>query len=230
VARQTVRRVESRFLIAALIWPALAYFAVHALHDRVQGNWPCFLYPMLAAAAADGCLAAGWTGWREGLRRWSARLAAPVAALLLAAVYLQAFFAPIPLKNDPLARLLAVGMRETAQKLDAIRQSQHARAIVTTDYATLGWLAFYMPGHPPVVLLNEEYRFPDAPALPADLADKPILYVAETRRDRHEQISRHFIRMAKIARIVRARNQAPVGEYAVYRIDGVTRLPLGRMP
>ena len=46
-------RDDDRFLLLSLITPALVYFLVHTLHDRVQGNWPCFLFPVLAILAAD---------------------------------------------------------------------------------------------------------------------------------------------------------------------------------
>ena len=35
-----------------MIAPAAVYFLWHSLHDRVQGNWPSFLYPAIAIAAA----------------------------------------------------------------------------------------------------------------------------------------------------------------------------------
>ena len=35
-----------------MVAPAMLYFLIHALHDRVQGNWPSFLYPAFAIAAA----------------------------------------------------------------------------------------------------------------------------------------------------------------------------------
>ena len=44
---------DDRFLLFVLVGVALLYFLQHALHDRVQGNWPCFLYPALAILAAD---------------------------------------------------------------------------------------------------------------------------------------------------------------------------------
>ncbi|HEY1876254.1 MAG TPA: glycosyltransferase family 39 protein, partial [Rhizomicrobium sp.] len=47
------RLSSDRLLLAMLVWVGLGYFLVHALHDRVQGNWPCFLYPALAILAAD---------------------------------------------------------------------------------------------------------------------------------------------------------------------------------
>ncbi len=70
-------RDDDRFLLLALLAPALIYFAVHALHDRVQGNWPCFLYPMLAILAADAFT------FDPGRRRWCSWLAMPVAAAVL---------------------------------------------------------------------------------------------------------------------------------------------------
>ena len=36
------RRDSDRLMLALLAWSALGYFLEHALHDRVQGNWPCF--------------------------------------------------------------------------------------------------------------------------------------------------------------------------------------------
>jgi 4-amino-4-deoxy-L-arabinose transferase-like glycosyltransferase len=57
-------RVEMRSepaLLFALTAPAGIYFAWHALHDRVQGNWPSFLYPTLALAAA-----AAWMRVEQG--------------------------------------------------------------------------------------------------------------------------------------------------------------------
>src|SRR5271156_5982491 len=48
---------EARGLLLATVAPAAAYFFVHALHDRVQGNWPAPLYPALAILAARGAWA-----------------------------------------------------------------------------------------------------------------------------------------------------------------------------
>jgi len=79
---------KSMSVLAALILPSVAYFAIHSLHDRVQGNWPCFLYPALAVAAAGAMLSSG----RGFFEKWSARLAVPVAAVLLVLCYLQALF------------------------------------------------------------------------------------------------------------------------------------------
>ena len=107
---QARRRDDDRFLLLALVAPALAYFLIHALHDRVQGNWPCFLYPVLAILAADAFLPGpNWRGW-------CALAAMPVAAVILLLAYIQAATGWIALKHDPLARLLGVGIDRVADK------------------------------------------------------------------------------------------------------------------
>jgi 4-amino-4-deoxy-L-arabinose transferase-like glycosyltransferase len=150
-------RTRDRLLVWLML-PAIAYFAAHSLYDRVQGNWPCFLYPMLAVAAA----------------RVRMRPAVPVAAVMLAACYAQVFFGVLPLgRKDPGSRLLGYGMAGVAQALEA----RHPATILTTDYETTAWLSFY--GHVPVVQVNEPER-----GLGGPLGHGPFLYAAE--RDRHD--------------------------------------------
>jgi 4-amino-4-deoxy-L-arabinose transferase-like glycosyltransferase len=230
------QRNDDRFLIAALIWPALIYFLEHALHARVQGNWPCFLYPMLAVAAADLKLIDGLTGRWKRCGQVSSRLAAPVAAVMLAAVYAQAVFGVVPMgRGDPLARLLGVGLPDMLQKVEALSGENRAGAILTTDYATTAWLAFYAPPSMPVAQVGEEYRFPDAPPLPATLAKRTLLYVCEDRAgrrnfDRRDLIAAHFSHVEPIARLDRRRNGVVVAEYRVYRVTGPKGGPVGRLP
>ena len=153
-------------LLVWLMLPAIAYFAVHSLHDRVQGNWPCFLAPMLAVAAA----------------RVRMRPAVPVAAVMLAACYAQVFFGVLPLgRKDPGSRLLGYGMAGVVQALAA----RHPATILTTDYETTAWLSFY--GRIPVVQVNEPERGLGGPP-----GAGPFLYVAE--RDRHDLFASASIR------------------------------------
>jgi 4-amino-4-deoxy-L-arabinose transferase-like glycosyltransferase len=90
-------RREGSLLAPARIWPSIAYFAFHALHDRVQGNWPSFLYPALAICAADAASRTDWKGWAERLSNISRRAAIPVAAAVLVVLYVQAFTGIVPL-------------------------------------------------------------------------------------------------------------------------------------
>jgi 4-amino-4-deoxy-L-arabinose transferase-like glycosyltransferase len=218
------RHSPRQALLAAMILPAVAYFAWHALHDRVQGNWPSFLYPLFCVGAAMAG-EADWRGWCKPVARWSARLAVPVAAVLLLAAYAQALFGVMPLgRSDPLARLLAVGMGQVTDKIAALRGG----ALLTTDYETTAWLDFY--GKADAVQIGEDFRWPDLPAPPASLFTKPALYICTTRRDRHDLIAAHFRQVSEIARFDRQRRGVPIAHYLVYRVEGLKGAPVGRQP
>ena len=200
-------------LPAALIAPAIVYFIAHSLHDRVQGNWPAFLYPMLAILAAA---AMGETGWRG----WATRLAAALAALMLLIVYVQALTGVLPLKNDPVARLLGASFRPVADGLPKLAEAQGAAAILTTDYETTAWLRFYEPGLK-VIQVGETYRYPHAPSPPPDLLDRPLLYVAEEKRDRRAWLGAAGMQPLPV----------PAGSgYRIWRREPGTGLNPSRMP
>jgi len=234
------RKDKSRALVAFLVWPSLAYFAVHALHDRVQGNWPCYLFPALAIAALDAMRRSDWTAWRKSVVEWSAKLAVPVAAVLLFAGYAQALLGVVPMgRKDPLARLLAVGMPEVVDELGKLRDKAGADLVVTTDYAQTSWFAFYSPY--PVVSLGEDYRWPNSPPLAATHYAKPALYITELplnlKKEKQDKfaaalakVTAAFAEVTEVARIDRRRRGVPVVHYIVYRVGSPKQAALGRMP
>ncbi len=205
-------------VLAWMILPGAAYFLWHSLHDRVQGNWPSFLYPALAVAAA--VVFAQASRENSPIVRWSRTLTLPVAAILVAAIYAQAMFGVVPRLRDPVSRLLAYGMDDVAAKIDNFRQREHAAAVVTTNYALTGWLAFYLPGHPPVIQLNERSRYVnDAPPSP-QLWRQPLIYVSQVRNEDSRELSRRFARVEPLGRVTRMRNGARIDEYAIFLLDG----------
>ena len=219
-------RDSAIFLLAALVFPSALYFLVHSLHDRIQGNWPSFLYPALAIAAADAFTRAEWSGWTRHIWRVAHAAATPVAATLLIAVYAQALFGVIPFgRSDPLARLLAVGMDGVAAKIE----SRHAPVLLTTDYATTAWLAFYLP-HEQVVAIGEDFRYLNAPAATTATYAQPLLYVTEERRDRHDIIAQHFAQVTPVLRFDRLRRGVPIAHYVAYQVSGLKGAPSGRLP
>jgi len=165
---------DDRFPLLVIVGVALLYFLQHALHDRVQGNWPCFLYPALAILAAD---AFG--------RNWWSRAAAPLGGVMLLALYLQAALGIFPLKNDPVARLLARDFPAAARNLAA---SLPDGAVLTTDYETTALLRYYQP-RLPVIQMGEPWRYDWAPPPSAALLKKPLVYFVETRRDQSELVA-----------------------------------------
>lgn len=224
-------RDSATFLIAAFVFPSAVYFLVHSLHDRIQGNWTCFLYPALAVAAAEAWARTDWAGWTAPIWHLSRRLAVPVAALLLLAVYAQALFGIVPLgRSDPLARLLAVGMERVTGTVEQTAANEHAAAILTTDYASTAWLNFTLPSHSRIVQLTEEQRYLDAPRPDASLLSRPLLYVVEQRLDRHDFVAAHFAQVTPIAHVDRLRRGVAIAHYVIYRVVGLRGAPLGRMP
>jgi 4-amino-4-deoxy-L-arabinose transferase-like glycosyltransferase len=211
------------FLPAMLAWPGILYFLIHALHDRVQGNWPCFLYPAFVILAVSEFSRAGW-------RRWCAAAAAPVAALLLLVVYGQALTGFLPMgARDPLARLLGVGFRPVADSLAGAVRAQGIGAVLTTDYESTAWLRFYEPGLT-VVQIGEVYRYPTSPMPDAALMRRPLLYFVEHKRDQSAELRKHFssVSLATQLRIGKAGRELAL--YEIYAVETPKAPVPGRIP
>jgi len=212
-------------LPVSMILPAAVYFLWHSLHDRVQGNWPSFLYPAFAIVAAAACLkiAAG-----EGGRamRISRILASPVAAVMIVAIYAQALFGFVPIVREPVSRLIAVGMGRVVGDIETLRAQNHAAGILTTSYTLTGWFSFYIPAHPPVVQINERYRYLDQPAPSPSLFQGTLLYITELRNDQASLLTTRFAHVTPLAHIARYRSGATIDEYAVYAVSGPMGDPL----
>jgi 4-amino-4-deoxy-L-arabinose transferase-like glycosyltransferase len=208
---------DPRFLLFCLAAPALVYFLIHTLHDRVQGNWPSFLYPMLAIMAAD---AFGHDG-----KRWASRLAMPVAALVLLAAYLQASTGALPLKGDPLARLLGVGMRDASAKLTTIQGQKGAGAILANDYEMTAWLRFYAPDLR-VIAVDQPNRYLQAPLVQA--GSGPLLYVSD--RDPDRALLRDFQRVTQMPDLVRTRGNQIIAHYSLWQLQAPRQPINGRSP
>ena len=216
---RATRPGSDRLMLAILIWTGLGYFFQHALHDRVQGNWPCFLYPALAILAADAFALTG-VFWRR-----VSVFAAPLAALLLLAVYLLAVWTPdIKGLKNPLARILGREFAPIGEVVAALVKAHLADAVLTTDYQTTAWLRFNYPGLK-VVQLNEPQRYPDAPAAGTVLLARPLIYLAEFRRDQHFLVQKFFAYTGFPTQL-----QTPSSLYMVYPVGRPKSSQLGRMP
>lgn len=219
------RQGSNRFLLAALlVVPALLYFLIHTLHDRVQGNWPSFLFPAFCIVAASA-FGEGRPAWR-----WCSRLAMPLAGLMLILVYVQAVTGILPLgKADPLPRLLGRGFRPVADSLPAAARAGGAAAVLTTDYETAAWLRFYKPGLA-VIEAGEPWRYPNAPSPPLALLSQPLLYVVEQRRDQHAMLADYFSVVEPVTALQIKRNGEDLATYAIYRVSGSKGAIPSKMP
>jgi hypothetical protein len=200
-----------------LVWTGVAYFLQHALHDRVQGNWPCFLFPALAILAADAFAT-------TGKARWFSFAAAPLAALLLLLTYAQAQFGIVPLKKDPLARILGRHFRPVGDVVEALTRARVADAILTTDYETTAWLRFNHPAVK-VIQINEPQRYLWAPAADAALLKGRLYYLAEFRRDRRPDLQSLFASVGFPTQL-----QSPGALYNLYQVGQPKSSLIGKMP
>jgi 4-amino-4-deoxy-L-arabinose transferase-like glycosyltransferase len=228
-------RDSAIFLLAALVFPSALYFLIHSLHDRIQGNWPSFLFPALAIAAAQAWRETDWQGWTRWVWRVARPAAVPFAAAMLIAVYAQALFGVIPFgRGDPLARLLFIGSDGVAQQIESAQAKAGAAAIVTTDYESTAWFVFYLPHHPAVIQANEPQRYPDAPVPDAAMLGRPLLYIAEQRAnhpelDQHAALAARFAQVQPVARFDRLRHGVPITHYIAYRLSGWRGTRFGRL-
>lgn len=222
---------SARVLLGALIWPLSLYFVWFALHARVEGNWTAPVFPALAVVAAAAAHGIGWTGIWAQLARWCEKLAAPVGLFMAAAVYLQAVFGIVPLGAvDPTARQLGAGWRELGAEIDALRQQNGARTVLTTSYAVTGWLSFYLPSRPPVVQINERIRWVNAPPPDPALFFGPSIYVCQDACNDLGLIRTRYSMVREIARLTRKRRGIEIDSYQVYRVENLRGDPLDRAP
>ncbi len=219
----------ARVLLGALIWPIVLYFAWHALHDRVEGNWLAPVYPAFAIVAALALNVA----WRDPMQRLvdlSRRCAVPVGIALLAIVGLQATVGIIPLHRDPTARLLAVGWRDLAQDIEALRVKTDARCVVASNYGITAWLAFYLPPETCVVQMTERIRWVNAPEPDPSLFAGRVLFVGDADIDMTGWLRTRYGTVEPKGNLSRTRNGLPIESYRVDLLAGLRGDPLDRTP
>ena len=144
---------EATRLLLATCAPLLGYFLIHALHDRVQGNWPAPLYPALALLAARAAAGRG---------EWGAIVSGGAGVALAVLIYLHlATGRPGLGAGDPSLRI--GGWRALAMRVSATALDRKAGFIVAQDYAQTSLLQYY--GAQDVFELGEPERWTFRPRL-----------------------------------------------------------------
>lgn len=210
---------EPSLLLLSLIAPLLAYFLVHSLHARVQGNWLAPAYPVLAVLAAHAAFQVDkLRGILKSAVLLSRRWALPVGFGISAVAYLQAGFGVLPLDpaKDPTA--LMAGWAELAQEVDDIASREQAGYVLTSSYGLTSLLMIYSPRSIPVVQFNEPLRWISFEEPSADVFLRPGLYVAEVNKDASSELKLRFSDIRLIGTITRRRGSNVIKQYVVYRL------------
>ncbi len=206
-------------LLAALILPGVLVFLQHALGDRVQGNWPCILYPAAAIAAAG----------LDGV--WLRRLFRPALALglvitLLAYAQAAVSLVPLPARLDLVGRQL-VGWRGLAAQLAELAAREGAREVVSTQYAVASELAFILPRDLPVVGVAPRWALFELPRAEAEPGSALLLWPA--RDAPPDAAIWPGARLVGVAE--RGAAAAPFEVFQVYRVDALPAdVPAVRLP
>ena len=215
-------------IAAAMVWPALLYFAIHAIHSRVQGNWPSFAYPALIILAVGVLYPAPIkTGAAMAFIRM---LALPTAAVILLVVYAQAATGFLHWGHrDPIARMTAVAIAPVTRDISAIAARDHAAAIVTSNYVMTGWLAFYLDPRLPVIQVTDDDRWLSAPRADAHILAQPLLFVTQHPLSEQPTIADHFSTIKFEKALTRSRNGLAVDKFYVFLLGGFHGAPFGRI-
>jgi len=211
---------EARRLLWATIAPAAAYFFLHALHDRVQGNWPAPLYPALAILAASAIAEARVANnvWSAAVVATAGRWAPPLGLAVVALVYLHvATGFPALGPADPISRV--GGWRELAREVDARAHEEGAAFILAHGYAATSLLTYYGDGSLPVVQRDERARWLfEAPPAEALFAAPGVAFGA-ANSDYGPELAAHFSQVVEIARLPRRHDGTAVEFYVLYRVS-----------
>ncbi|MCJ8355194.1 4-amino-4-deoxy-L-arabinose transferase, partial [Novacetimonas hansenii] len=128
---RNARRVPAQGVLLWMMLVPMVVFAMHALGDRVQANWPVIVYPLLAVAAAQ----VTWAGWKP---------AVALGGVLCALVFVQAAFEPLPLSAHTDVMLRQVGgWPALAAEVDG--RAMPGDFVTACDYGTASELALYLP-------------------------------------------------------------------------------------
>jgi 4-amino-4-deoxy-L-arabinose transferase-like glycosyltransferase len=223
VAGAAVRHRRSNdVLLAAAVFPMLAYFAIHALHDRVQGNWPAPLYPSLAICAALALQAIASDARRKTIFAAALGLGFFVTAVIYAAaLYPIAFAVRVKAPTEQMH-----GWRDLAEAIDRARIQNGAAWIATSSYATTGQLAMALDGRSPVVQLDQRIRYEFLPPLPPTLLLRPALYVELERRVEPALLKAKFRNVREIGRLSRKNGSAQGASYRLFLVTDPPAPPL----
>lgn len=214
LARATCTAARTRdpahTLLVASLLPLAAYLLVHALHSRVQGNWPAPLYPAFAMCAALASRP-GDPRWLRGLGDAGIVTGFVVSGLIFAHA-LGPSMLPGHLK-DPTAQMR--GWTEFAAAIDRLRTENGACSIATSSYATTAQLAYHLKDRAPVYQLTEPLRYVHLPPIDAATAACPALYVEIEQRQAVASLRDRFADVRSLDDLDRVQSGRSLGRYRV---------------
>ena len=209
------RTSSGEALVIATSLPFLAYLIIHALHDRVNGNWPA---PLMPALAMLGALAAS----RLDIPRL-VRAAAPVGYVISALLFAEILHPFLPIDPSRNPAMLTQGWTELGDTLRAKQAETGAGWIATASYEHTGALSFALRGKAEIIQINERVRYGFLPAPKEALIHQPALFIdwadsGEEFLNRHKNCYGTAERLGTVARMY---GSTIIESFVLYRLTDV---------
>ena len=206
-------------LIIATSLPFTIYLLLHALHDRVNANWPAPLMPAFAMLAAITL---------EKIKtRFLKRSAFALGYAILALVFLEIVhpFLPIPADRNP--AMLTRGWVELGKELETIAKEKGLGWIATASYEHTGGLGFALHGKISVIQINERIRYGFMPPPDPTLTAQPALFIMwdHAAEGALKNLDRCIGRIEKIGTVSRKFGDAVIESFSIYQLDDVKITP-----
>ena len=209
------KRQSGEALLLAISLPFLAYLLLHALHDRVNGNWPA---PLMPALAIIGAVIAGRMRF-PGLTR----MAAPIGYLMAAFAFVEILHPFLPVAPDRNPAMLTHGWIELGDTLVTKQKEAGTAWIATATYEETGALSFALRGKAEVVQINERVRYGFLPPPDPALTRKPALFIDwETEGEAFLASHRACYGAAeRLGSVDRSYEGALIERFVIYRLTDV---------
>lgn len=209
------RTSSGEALVIATSLPFLTYLLIHALHDRVNGNWPAPLMPAFAMLSA---LAAS----RLNAPRLM-RAAAPVGYVISALLFAEILHPYLPIDPSRNPAMLTQGWTELGEALRAKQAEIGAGWIATASYEHTGALGFALQGKAEIIQINERVRYGFLPAPNEALIRQPALFIdwadsGEAFLASHQNCYGTAERLGTVARMY---GTAVIESFVLYRLTDV---------
>ncbi len=133
-------------------------------------------------------------------------------------------------RRDATVRSVGVGWRELAGEIEAVRLRTGATCILTPDYGTTGWLAFYLPKGTCVVQPTQRIRWVNMPEPSAAQLSGKLLFVDEARPGARSWQTENFAGVARVAELKRMRGPLVVETYGIDLLERPKGSVLDRSP
>ena len=117
------------------------------------------------------------------------------------------------------AHIFAVGFRLVAENVENVRKQVEANCILTSDFGTTAWFAFYLP-NTCVAQRDERIRWADTLEPSAFQLRGKLLFVGTDLPIQNFHLNASFNTVELLAPLERKRGPTPIQTYSIVLLDG----------